>query len=88
MAVAEAPARVRPAAVVAVMAVVEAWDAGGHGVRAVVTSGELAAFVAGLIHEACRVGADYGDVLGGNREVPSGSSVNPRHTGPGAIIDY
>ncbi len=68
-------------------AVVEAWDAGGRGVRAVVTSGELARFVTALMHEAGEVGADYRDVLAGNRDVPLGSSVNPRHTRSGAIID-
>lgn len=68
-------------------AVVEAWDAGGHGVRAVVTSGELAGFVSGLVREASQVGADYGDVLLRNRKVSMGSPVNPRHTRSGAIID-
>lgn len=69
-------------------AVVEAWDAGGHGVRAVVTSGELAGFVTGLVREAAQVGADYGDVLHRDRKVPMGSPVNPRHTRSRAIIDY
>jgi hypothetical protein len=44
-------------------AVVEAWGAAGRGVRAVLTSAELAAFLATLVGEARRAGADYRDVL-------------------------
>jgi hypothetical protein len=44
-------------------AVVEAWGAGGRGVRAVLTSAELAAFLATLVAEASRAGADYRDML-------------------------
>jgi hypothetical protein len=40
-------------------AVVEAWGADGHGVRAVLTSAELAEFLAALVLEARLVGADY-----------------------------
>jgi hypothetical protein len=44
-------------------AVVEAWGAGGGGVRAVLTSAELARFLDALVREARQAGADYRDVL-------------------------
>jgi hypothetical protein len=37
---------------VARRAIVEAWGAGGHGVRAVLTSAELAGFLSELLAEA------------------------------------
>lgn len=46
-------------------AVLEAWGAGGHGVRAVLTSGELAGFLTELLREAERAGADYRDLTVG-----------------------
>jgi hypothetical protein len=44
-------------------AVVEAWGADGRGVRAVLTSAELARFLTAVVSEAGRAGADYRDVL-------------------------
>jgi hypothetical protein len=61
-------------------AVVEAWGTDGHGVRAVLTSVELADFLAALVVEARRVGADYRDVV-------ASSPVSARHAPSGAIID-
>ena len=61
-------------------AVVEAWGADGCGVRAVLTSGELARFLTVLVSEARRAGADYGDVV-------VSSSVSTPHSHPRAIID-
>lgn len=61
-------------------AVVEAWGPDGHGVRAVLTSGELADLLAALVVEARLVGADYRDVL-------TSSPVSARHAPSGAIID-
>lgn len=49
-------------------AVVEAWGAGGRGVRAVLTSGELAGFLSDLLREAERAGASY-------RELTMGAST-------------
>jgi hypothetical protein len=46
-------------------AVLEAWGAGGRGVRAVLTSGELAGFLAELLREAERAGASYRDLTDG-----------------------
>ncbi|MFD0685070.1 hypothetical protein [Actinomadura fibrosa] len=40
-------------------AVVEAWGAGGHGVRAVLTSADLARFLADVLAEAERAGAGH-----------------------------
>ncbi|WP_433333795.1 hypothetical protein [Spirillospora sp. CA-294931] len=48
---------------VARRAVIEAWGAGGRGVRAVLTSSELARFLADLLSEAERAGASYRDQL-------------------------
>jgi hypothetical protein len=62
-------------------AVLEAWGTDGHGVRAVLTSAELADFLGALVGEARLVGADYGDVL-------ASSPVRARHVPSGAIIDY
>jgi hypothetical protein len=62
-------------------AVLEAWGTDGHGVRAVLTSAELADFLGTLVREARVVGADYGDVF-------ASSSVRARHAPSGAIIDY
>jgi hypothetical protein len=61
-------------------AVVEAWGVGGCGVRAVLTSTELAGFLTALVSEAGRVGADYRDVL-------VSSSVRTPHPASRAIID-
>jgi hypothetical protein len=61
-------------------AVVEAWGSDGHGVRAVLTSEELADFLSTLVYEARRVGADYRDVF-------ASSPVRARHAPSGAIID-
>ncbi|MCO5972152.1 hypothetical protein [Actinoallomurus soli] len=61
-------------------AVVEAWGPDGHGVRAVLTSAELAGFLTALVAEARLVGADYRDVL-------ASSPVSARHAPSGAIID-
>lgn len=44
-------------------AVVEAWGAGGRGVRAVLTSGELSRFLHELLDEAAHAGANYGDLV-------------------------
>ena len=44
-------------------AVVEAWGERGWGVRAILTSGELDAFLSDLLVEAERAGANYRDVL-------------------------
>jgi hypothetical protein len=49
---------------VARRAVIEAWGAGGRGVRAMLTSGELVGFLDGLLAEAERAGASYADLLG------------------------
>jgi hypothetical protein len=46
-------------------AVLEAWGASGRGVRAVLTSGELARLLAELLRDAERVGAGYRELLGG-----------------------
>ena len=61
-------------------AVVEAWGANGNGVRAVLTSAELADFLVALVFEARLVGADYRDVL-------TSSPVSARHAPSRAIID-
>jgi hypothetical protein len=50
---------------VARRAVLDAWGASGRGVRAVLTSGELSAFLAELLGEAERVGAGYRDLMEG-----------------------
>ncbi len=60
-------------------AVVEAWGAGGHGVRAELTSAELAGFLATLVSEARQAGADYRDVV-------VSSSVSAPHSSSRAII--
>ncbi|MBW8481528.1 hypothetical protein [Actinomadura parmotrematis] len=52
---------------VARRAVVEAWGAGGRGVRAVLTSAELAGFLEGLLADAERAGARYRDIPGWSR---------------------
>jgi hypothetical protein len=44
-------------------AVIEAWGERGWGVRAILTSGELAAFLTDLLAEAERAGASYRDIL-------------------------
>jgi hypothetical protein len=62
-------------------AVVEAWGADGNGVRAVLTSAELAGFLAGLVSEAGQAGADYRDVL-------ASSSVRTPEPARKAIIDH
>jgi hypothetical protein len=49
-------------------AVLEAWGAGGRGVRAVLTSSELADFLDELLDEAAQAGASY-------RELTMGTSV-------------
>ena len=49
-------------------AVLEAWGSGGRGVRAVLTSGELANFLEELLIEAEQAGASY-------RELTMGTSV-------------
>ncbi|MEV4258000.1 hypothetical protein AB0J52_32970, partial [Spirillospora sp. NPDC049652] len=41
-------------------AVLEAWGAGGRGVRAVLTAGQLAEFLADLLAEADRLGPTVG----------------------------
>ncbi|MDL4772265.1 MULTISPECIES: hypothetical protein [Thermomonosporaceae] len=46
---------------VARRAVLDAWGAGGRGVRAVLTSSELAGFLAEVLAEAERAGAGYRD---------------------------
>lgn len=61
-------------------AVVEAWGVRGRGVRAVLTSAELARFLTSLVSEAGRAGADYRDVL-------VSSSVRTPHPTAPAIID-
>lgn len=61
-------------------AVVEAWGPEGHGVRAVLTSAELADLLTALVVEARLVGADYRDVL-------TSSPVSARDAPSGAIID-
>lgn len=61
-------------------AVVEAWGTDGRGVRAVLTSAELARFLTDLVGEARLVGADYRDVL-------ASSPVSAPHGPSGAIID-
>jgi len=61
-------------------AVVEAWGTKGDGVRAVLTSGELAGFLAALVSEAFRAGADYRDVF-------ASSSVRTPPFASRAIID-
>ncbi|MFI6517137.1 hypothetical protein ACIBF1_16405 [Spirillospora sp. NPDC050679] len=48
---------------VARRAVIDAWGAGGRGVRAVLTSAELARFLGDLLAEAERAGASYRDLL-------------------------
>lgn len=48
-------------------AVLDAWGASGRGVRAVLTSGELAGFLAELLKEADRRGAGYRDLIDGVR---------------------
>ncbi|MFI0351543.1 hypothetical protein [Actinomadura sp. 9N407] len=45
-------------------AVIEAWGAGGRGVRAVLTSAELARFLRDLLAEAERAGAGHRDQRG------------------------
>jgi hypothetical protein len=50
---------------VARRAVVEAWGAGGRGVRAVLTSGELARFLSDVLDQAARAGASYRDLTTG-----------------------
>jgi hypothetical protein len=50
-------------------AIVEAWGAGGRGVRAVVTSGRLHRFLIELLDEAANSGASYRDLTVG---VPTG----------------
>jgi hypothetical protein len=62
-------------------AVVEAWGPDGHGVRAVLTSGELSDLLTALVAEARLVGADYRDVI-------ADSPVRARHAPSGAIIDH
>ncbi|MEV5710029.1 hypothetical protein [Actinoallomurus sp. NPDC052274] len=62
-------------------AVVEAWGPDGQGVRAVLTSAELADLLAALVVEARLVGADYRDVV-------TSSPVRARHAPSRAIIDY
>lgn len=52
---------------VARRAVIDAWGAGGRGVRAVLTSAELSVFLADVLAEAERAGASYRDVLGPSR---------------------
>jgi hypothetical protein len=49
---------------VARRAVIEAWGAGGRGVRAMLTSAELSGFLTDLLVEAERAGASYSDLLG------------------------
>lgn len=50
---------------VARRAVLEAWGASGRGVRAVLTSSELAGFLTELLREAERAGASYRDLIDG-----------------------
>jgi hypothetical protein len=50
---------------VARRAVVEAWGASGRGVRAVLTSGELAGFLTDVLREAERAGTSYRDLTDG-----------------------
>ncbi|MCW2887727.1 MAG: hypothetical protein JWL58_4589 [Streptosporangiaceae bacterium] len=50
-------------------AVVEAWGAGGRGVRAVVTSAQLHRFLTEILDEAANSGASYRDLT---VEVPTG----------------
>jgi hypothetical protein len=45
--------------------VLDAWGASGRGVRAVLTSGELAGFLTDLLREAERRGAGYRDLIDG-----------------------
>jgi hypothetical protein len=61
-------------------AMVEAWGTSGCGVRAVLTSAELAGFLTALVSEARHAGADYRDVL-------ASSSVWTPHAPSRAIID-
>lgn len=49
---------------VARRAAIEAWGAGGRGVRAMLTSAELLGFLGDLLAEAERAGASYADLLG------------------------
>ncbi|KAB2343974.1 hypothetical protein [Actinomadura rudentiformis] len=52
---------------VARRAVIEAWGSGGRGVRAVLTSAELHAFLAGLLADAERAGVGYREQLRAHR---------------------
>lgn len=53
-------------------AVVEAWGTGGHGVRAVLTSGQLAGFITGILDAAECAGASYRDLIDGTLTSGSG----------------